>query len=118
MRKTLFPSLAAIAALALAGGAQAHARLVSSDPGAGAKVSKSPAMIDLQFNERLEPKFSGFTVTRNGAPADVGPVSLDGPKGLMAMPAKALPSGAYVLHWHAVTADGHRTEGDVAFQVR
>ncbi|MBS0410460.1 MAG: copper resistance protein CopC [Proteobacteria bacterium] len=118
MRNALFPSLAAVAALTLAGGAQAHARLVSSDPAAGAKVSKSPAMIDLQFNERLEAKFSGFVVTRGGTSADVGPVSLDGPKGLMAMPAKALPSGAYLLHWHAVTADGHRTEGDVAFSIR
>ena len=118
MRTALLSAFAVLAALTLATTAEAHARLVSSDPAAGAKVGKSPAMIDLQFNERLEAKFSGFVVTRNGAPADVGPVSLDGPKGLMAMPAKALPSGAYVLHWHAVTADGHRTEGDVAFSIR
>ena len=29
-----------------------------------------------------------------------------------------VPLGANVLHWHAVAADGRRTEGDVAFSVQ
>ena len=109
---------ASLSVLALAGQAQAHASLVSSSPAAGAAVSRSPAMIDVQFSERLEPKFSGFEITRGGTKVDVGAVSLSGPKGLMAMPKTPLGAGAYVLHWHAVAADGHRTEGDVAFSVR
>ncbi len=36
----------------------------------------------------------------------------------MAMPKAPLGAGAYVQHWHAVAADGRRTEGDVAFSVR
>ena len=110
--------IASLSVLALAGQAQAHARLVSSSPAAGAAVSRSPAMIDVQFSERLEPKFSGFEITQGGTKVDVGPVGLDGPKGLMAMPKTPLGAGAYVLHWHAVGADGHRTEGGVAFSVR
>ncbi len=118
MRRKHILILPLLATLALAGQVQAHARLVSSDPAAGARVSHAPSMIEVQFNERLEPKFSGFEITRAGAKADVGPVSLDGPKGLMAVPKTSLGAGDYVLHWHAVTADGHRAEGDVPFSVR
>ncbi len=73
-------SVLALAGQALAGQAQAHARPVSSSPAAGAVVSRSPAMIDVQFSERLEPKFSGFEIRRGGTKVDIGPVSSTDPR--------------------------------------
>ena len=54
-----------LAALALAGTAQAHAKLVSSLPAANATVAK-PSKIVLTFNEKLVAKFASTTLTMTG----------------------------------------------------
>ena len=45
--------------------AEAHSSLVSASPTANSTV-QAPSMIELHFNETLEPRFSGFTVMKDG----------------------------------------------------
>ena len=113
--KTL--AAAALLAVACAGQAAAHAKLVESNPAASATVS-APKQIVLRFNEKLEAKFSGFDLSVGGAKAAVKTsVASDGLT-MIGAPAKPLTAGAYKVDWHAVTADGHRMQGSYAFTVR
>jgi len=109
---------ASAALVASAGAAAAHAHLVSSDPAAGATVA-APKAITLTFSEKLEGKFSGADLSKDGAP--LGSHSLLDPadgKALTVSPGAPLSAGAYKVSWHAVSVDGHRTKGEVAFTVR
>lgn len=118
MSKTL--GLAAVtgaAAMLAATGAQAHAKLVSSNPGANATVA-APKQLVLKFSEKLQPKFSGADVAMPGmvTPAKVS-FAKDG-KTMIVQPTAALMAGAYTVKWHAVTADTHRMQGTYSFTVR
>jgi len=113
--KTL--AAAALLAMACAGPAAAHAKLVASNPAASATVT-APKQIVLRFNEKLQAKFSGFDLSVGGAKAPVQTsVASDGVT-LIGAPARPLAAGAYKVDWHAVTADGHRMQGSYAFTVR
>jgi hypothetical protein len=115
-RSTLALALGA-ALLLSAGQAAAHAKLVSSTPAENATVA-APSQITLKFNEKLQPKFSGFELKTGGA---VVPVKVTAGKDqltLVGVPAKPLAAGAYEVTWHAVTADTHRMQGAYSFTVR
>jgi len=117
-RFTRLAGLAAALAFVGATQAQAHAHLVSTTPAEKTTVA-SPTAITLRFNEKLEPKFSGFEVTdpRNVVVKLKTSVAQDGVS-LVGAPAKALSPGAYKVIWHAVAGDGHRMEGTYSFTVR
>lgn len=112
--------LTAAGAIGLATQALAHAHLTVSDPAANATVA-APKQLTLHFSERLNPKFSGMTVTMStmndmAVPVTVA-VAKDGAS-LVATPARPLAPGAYRVTWRAVTADTHRTQGAYSFTVR
>jgi copper resistance protein C len=116
----LLPMLAAAAVLGLASQASAHAHLTVADPAENSVVA-APKQLTLTFSEKLQPKFSGLTLTmpqmnNMATPAKVA-VGKDGLT-LVATPAQPLIAGVYKLSWHAVTADTHRTEGAYTFTVR
>jgi len=119
--KNLVRSLIAAALMAApfaAGHALAHAHLLKAFPADGA-VTAAPQMIMLTFSEKVVDKLSGFAVAKaDGAKVDVQVTTADGGKVLHAMPAKPLAAGVYKITWHAVTDDGHRTEGTLGFTVR
>jgi len=109
---------ALLAAPFVASEASAHARLIKAMPADGATTS-SPQMIMLTFNEKVEGKLSGFEVVKaDGSKIDVMVSVAGGGTMLHAMPSKPLAPGAYKVNWHAVTDDGHRTQGSVAFTVK
>ncbi len=116
--RTLAATMAA--ALALAGGAAAaHARLVSSNPPDGARLSAPPAQALLTFSEPLTLAFSGLSLEGPGTARRVlGDLRLQTPRTLAAALPKDLGDGAYVLAWKAVSTDSHRTEGRVRFVLR
>jgi methionine-rich copper-binding protein CopC len=106
--------------LLAAGQAQAHAHLSKAAPAANATVA-APAMIQLQFNEKLAPKFSGVQLMRNDTGANVEVVSTVAPKdakSLQARPKTPLSPGSYMVMWFAVGPDGHRMAGDYNFTVK
>lgn len=116
MFKTL-PAVTAVAALAVAGAASAHAHLVSSTPAANA-VGGSPDTIVLRFNEALEPQFSSFQV-KGPAPVAGAMLSLPGQDKSLSMALTApLKPGRYDVTWRVVSKDGHRTQGGYAFTVK
>jgi len=119
--KTLIRIVLAAAILAApfaATDALAHAHLLKAMPADGA-VTASPQMIMLTFSEKVVDKLSGFDVTSaDGTKVDVAVMVADGGKVMHAMPAKPLMPGLYKISWHAVTDDGHRTEGTVTFTVK
>jgi methionine-rich copper-binding protein CopC len=110
-------TLAALA-LALAANATpaaAHARLDSASPAAGSTVTASPAQVTLHFTEALEPKFSGAEVHGAGsARVDTGS-SVSG--STMRVDVKSLEPGAYIVNWHALSVDTHKTQGSFSFHV-
>ena len=116
-----------LAALAFAGGAQAHTKLVSSLPAANATVAK-PGKVVLTFNERVVAKFSGATLTMTSMPgmANHQPMAITGFTSAMSADGKtltltmrrALSAGTYQLKWHAAGADTHRMEGTFTFTVK
>ena len=100
--------------------AQAHAHLAKAAPAANATVA-APAAIQLQFNEKLAPKFSGVQLMRNDTGANVEVVSAVAPKDpktLQARPKAPLKPGEYMVMWFAVGPDGHRMTGDYNFTVK
>lgn len=106
--------------------ADAHAKLVASNPAANATVA-GPTKIELRFDEKLVGKGSSlqlFITAKPGpklaAPAPVAvAVSLatDG-RTLVAPLKRALTTGAYLVAWHATTGDGERKNGTFSFMVR
>ena len=115
----LLAGLATSALLLGAGAAQAHAHLVKADPKEDAKVG-SPPKIHLQFSEALEPKLSGVDLMK----ADGSYLPVDSVVGekdrkvIEAAPKNPLAAGTYMVMWHAVSKDGHRTNGSYNFTVR
>ena len=70
--------LALLLSIALFSVASAHAKLVSSDPAAGANLPKAPTTVTLVFDEEISDKAtdSFFNVT-DAAAANVGTGKLD-----------------------------------------
>ena len=97
------------------GKAFAHAMLDHATPAVGSTVSKSPGQITLYFTEALEPKFSGAEIrSASGARVDQGK-SVSG--NVMRIGVKGLAPGAYMVTWHALSVDTHKTQGSFSFKV-
>jgi len=113
-------ALAGLSLLALATQASAHAHLTSSVPAADAVVA-APKQLILVFSEKLQPKFSGLTVTMpqiNGMAAPMKVTVSKDRTNLIATPTQPLSAGVYKVEWRAVTADTHRMTGAYSFTVR
>jgi LPXTG-motif cell wall-anchored protein len=103
--------------------ASAHAKLVSSDPAAGAKLTSAPSKVTLVFSEEISAKEdeSFFKVT-NASGAEVGTGKLDSNdldhKTLSGTLQAGLADGVYTVAWEAVTPDdnGH-TQGSFSFGI-
>lgn len=112
--------LAFVSGLALAASAaslQAHAFLQHAGPGAGATLAVPPRRIALTFTEKLEPVFSGVTVTNvSGSSVEAGAVLISGNAMVVAL--RPLAPGTYRVSWHVVSVDTHRTEGAYSFTVK
>ncbi len=100
--------------LLLATPAFAHARLVSSDPVANAKV-KSPGQIKLRFSESLEPAFSSASLIDPAG--KTVPVSRSVGADTITLLPLTLKPGAYKVTWHSVGQDTHRLTGSFGFTV-
>ena len=94
----------------------AHAFLQHADPGAGAVLKTAPKQLTLMFSEKLEPVFSGVSVTDGqGHDVEAGAAIISGAS--MTVMVKPLAAGGYRVSWHAVSVDSHRTEGNYGFKV-
>jgi copper transport protein len=114
---------AALVVLAAAGSALAHARLVRSEPTAGAVVRRAPQVVRVWFSEELDPDRSRLSVwDGRGRQVDDGRggVDLDDlTRTSMVARLRPLGPGTYAVRWRAVSADdGFVAEGRFSFTVR
>lgn len=112
--------VAATASLALAGQAFAHAHLKTSVPAADSSVKQAPSELDLSFSEGLNLKFTGVTVTGPDKKAvKTGTAMLMGGDTTLMVPVTdKLAPGKYTVQWHALSTDGHKTNGSYSFTVK
>ena len=97
-----------------------HASLVKSVPARRAQIFKSPAQIQLWFNERLEARFSSLRVIdSNGRRVDLGnvEVSTDDAKKI-SVGVNSLAPGQYKIKFRVLSVDGHVVEDEVPFTIR
>jgi methionine-rich copper-binding protein CopC len=115
MNSRVFVALAAFASFPSS--ASAHAFLKRAQPSAGAALASAPNRVVLAFNEKLDPTFSGVTVTdAAGRNVAASAAAIHGVS--MIVPLRPLKQGAYKVAWHAVSLDSHRTEGAYSFTVK
>jgi len=96
--------------------ALAHAHLDHAVPAVGSTVAPAPREVTLFFTQNLEPAFSSVAVTdASGASVTDGKAQIGGNSMHVAL--KAVGPGTYTVHWHAVSVDTHKTQGDFTFRV-
>jgi methionine-rich copper-binding protein CopC len=101
-------------AIVLATPAFGHAKLVSSDPSANARV-RSPGLIKLHFSENLEPAFSSASLIDSAG--KTVPVSKAVGSDTITLLPMTLKPGAYKVTWQSVGRDTHRVTGSFGFTV-
>lgn len=123
MIRTLFSKASlrmglAAAIVALASPAFAHAHLKAAVPAAGSKGA-TPSELDLTFTEALNLKFSGVKVSGpDKIPVSLGDAMLMNKNTTLMVPvAGPLLPGTYTVEWHALSDDGHKTNGSYTFTV-
>lgn len=116
--KLLF--LTAFACGFAATGAFAHAFLDKAVPGVGTTVALSPNELDLSFTEKIVLAFSGVQIGAIGGkriPSDKPVIDSTHPNVLHVRLLHPLRPGTYIVTWHVVSVDTHRTSGRYRFTV-
>jgi copper resistance protein C len=99
-------------------GAFAHALLHHAAPGVGATVNTSPNELQIIFSAGVVASFSGATLaTAEGAAIPTGKavVNASAPETIHVPIGRALKPGTYVVTWHVVSVDAHKTSGSYKF---
>jgi copper transport protein len=108
--------LCALAALANASAAHAHASLVRSDPLDRAAIAQAPDQLSLTFNGPVSPLLLRL-VRPSGEIADlVATMSADGATVILRLPPD-MSSGTHLLSWRVVSSDGHPVGGSLTFSI-
>ena len=100
--------------------ANAHPRLQTSSPVAGASLKVAPKDIRLSFSEGLVPNFTGLELkTAAGKSIPTGRTAqIAGNNRQIVVPIHTrLMPGTYNVAWHAVSVDTHRVTGSYSFKV-
>jgi copper resistance protein C len=116
---TLAFSITAAAVVLMAGEASAHARLIRSDPMAGATIS-APDALHLSFSESIVAAKSSVSVSGPAGAVVTGKLAVD-PKAprVVAVPLTGgLKPGAYKVKWTMTTEDTHTMDGAFGFKVK
>ena len=113
-RRTIFGIIIVLGlSLGLLSTAFAHAKLVSSDPAAGAKLTAAPAKVTLVFSEEIDEQGSSFTVS-DAKKATVGTGKLDlndlDHKTVSGTLNAGLGDGVYTVAWKVITSDDKAEE--------
>lgn len=114
-------AIAALLSFSVAQSAFAHAHLKAEVPAHDAVVASAPGTLRLEFSEALELAFSGVTLSdASGKSIATGAVTLapDSNLVLLVPLSGPLAAGVYTVAWHALSRDGHKTNGSYSFTVR
>jgi copper transport protein len=110
--------VAALLALAAPQAAFAHATLTTTTPPDGAVLKRSPAHVELRFDEAVSAPFGAVRVIDgNGNRLDAGATSRPNDRTIVVALPNALPRGTYTIAWRVISADTHPVHGAFAFSV-
>jgi methionine-rich copper-binding protein CopC len=98
----------------------AHAYLVKSVPAQRATLYRAPAKIQLWFNERLERRYSSFSVSEADGKLveSIKSTVDDGDAKLISATIKALPPGRYLIKFRVLSVDGHVVQDQFPFTIK
>lgn len=107
----------AAAFLALTITADAHAILLTASPGPNEIVHGPEVLVKLRFNSRIDGARSRlFLVSANGEIKRLPITQASLPNSIDAR-VDRLESGAYLVRWQVLAADGHISRGEIPFRV-
>ena len=106
---------AALLALPAAALAHAHATTYPTDKA----VLKTLHDVQIVFSEPVKPAFTGVVVSAaDGRVVKTGKPDFANDKLKLTVPVKeVLKPGVYIVKWHAVAADTHRSDGAFGFTI-
>jgi copper transport protein len=106
-----------VAGVVTAGPAAAHATLVSTDPGEGARVPTAPRKVTLRFDEAVSLGAGYAKVLGSGGErVDTGAASVAG--SALTIPLRGdLPDGGYLVTYRVVSGDSHPIGGAYSFVI-
>lgn len=96
--------------------AYAHAALVSTDPGDGARMATAPRKVTLTFNENVATPAFVVVTAPDGTRVKTGKVSILDHTVSATVSATDM-KGTYTLSYRVVSADSHPVEGTAKFEV-
>jgi copper transport protein len=109
-------ALCALAVLATAPSASAHAVLLTATPRSGAEVGAAPRVLTLDYDEDVVPQLARVTVTGANGGELAGAPKVRG--SIVTVPLRSAPKGSYTVRWRMVASDdGHSTQGAFAYGV-
>lgn len=119
MRKIISGLAATLALGTLVTGADAHARLIKSDPRAGTTVH-APGTLKLWFSETIVGDKSSVKLLGRSGLIGVGKAVVDrnNPRAVTVQLPHRLEPGPYKLNWTMTTDDTHTMDGNFSFKVR
>lgn len=108
-----------LAGIAVAPAALAHAYLDRTSPESASAVQGSPPEVKLWFSHALEPAFSSVRVLdKAGKQVDRKDTRVDPAESkLLRVALPPLSPGSYRVVWRVLSADGHVTRGEFAFEI-
>jgi len=115
--KTRILAASFAAMLLSATGAFAHAYPQTESPAKGSTIKIAPTSLWIEFDDELEPTFTGMTVTdAMGMRMDSGSATVSATDSHhLSIGLKPLPPGTYTVTWHATDTDTHKTHGIYSF---
>jgi copper resistance protein C len=84
-------------------------------------VTASPTEIDITFSEGIDLKFSGAKLAdakKVAVPTGSASLAAGGDTTLVIPVTKPLAAGEYVVAWHNLSKDGHKSKGSFKFTVK
>jgi copper transport protein len=119
MRRPALAVVAVLVALAFPGAAFAHARLETTSPKVGERLSTSPRAVTLAFDQRVRVLPNGIEVFDvKGRLLSGAPHMLAGDPRVVVAPLRALPRGGYTVRWATISNDSHVGRGVFTFGVK
>ncbi len=110
---------ASVLSLLATGAAFAHAYPQKEFPAKGSTVTTAPSTLWIEFDDELEPHFTGVIVKDSaGARVDMGNAAVSASDvHHLSVGLKPLGAGTYTVIWHATDTDTHKTHGSYTFTV-